>query len=532
MYAVSTRGVIDDLRAAEPEVTQVWFADDNAAGGQVVRLRSYWDTLKTVGPPYGYNPKPSKTYLIVKDQEMLQRANEIFAGEGVQITAEGERHIGAALGSDNFKTEYVSRKVANWVKDVADLADIAKEEPQCALSAYNTGLSHRWTFLQRTVEGVSQLFQPLEDAIRNLLIPAVVGRHVSDLERRLLALPYRHGGLGVRNPVNTADTEYRSSVEVTAELTNLICRQVTDLRMLDADRVKEKKREIHANNETALMDEAQAISTFLDEKQKKLLQCAGEKGASSWLSALPLQKFGYVLNKREFRDAICLRYGWDIPETPAFCGCGARNSFDHILVCMKGGYVSMRHNALRDVEAKIMQEVCSDVKVEPMLLPTDEERTAGSTAVRARLDVSARGVWGRCERTFVDVRVTHPTAQSYVAKSMQQQYSENEREKKNKYNDRIINTEKGSFTPLVFSTAGGMGPECERFNKRLAELMAKKKGEVYSNVMQHIRTRLRFALLRSTIIAIRGTRGKQNDDEEDEVGNISFNLVPQAQEFI
>ena len=192
----------------------------------------------------------------------------------------------------------------------------------------------------------------------------------------------------------------------------------------------------------------------------------------------------------------------------------------------------MRHNALRDVEAKLMNEVCSDVKVEPMLLPTDEERTAGSTAVKARLDVSARGVWGRCERTFVDVRVTHPTAKSYVAKSMKQQYLENEREKKSKYNDRIINTEKGSFTPLVFSTAGGMGPECERFNKRLAELMAKKRGETYSNVMRHIRTRLRFALLRATIVAVRGSRGKTNEDEEDDVAEISFNLVPQAQDFI
>ena len=70
------------------------------------------------------------------------------------------------------------------MKDVLDLADIAKEEPQAALSAFNTGLSQRWKFVQRTVEGIGELFTPLEQAIRDKLIPAVCGRTVSELERR------------------------------------------------------------------------------------------------------------------------------------------------------------------------------------------------------------------------------------------------------------------------------------------------------------------------------------------------------------
>ena len=104
--------------------------------------------------------------------------------------------------------------------------------------------------------------------------------------------------------------------------------------------------------------------------------------------------------------------------------------------------MSMRHNAIRDVEAKLLREVCSDVKVEPLLIPTDKEQTDGNTALRARLDVSARGLWSKYERTFMDVRVTHPTAQSHMQKSMDQLYHENEREKKLLYNDRIIHTER------------------------------------------------------------------------------------------
>ena len=124
----------------------------------------------------------------------------------------------------------------------------------------------------------------------------------------------------------------------------------------------------------------------------------------------------------------------------------------------------------------------------------------------------------------------HPTADSHMRKSLKGLYSEGEAEKKRKYNDRVINIEKGTFTPLVFTTTGGMAPECTRLNKRLAELTAEKTGEKYSHVINHIRTRLRFALLRATLVAIRGIRGKTTNKEELELNEISFNLIPRAGE--
>ena len=48
------------------------------------------------------------------------------------------------------------------------------------------------------------LFQPLENVIREKLIPALVRRSVSDIERRILALPVRFGGIGLINPVLSA----------------------------------------------------------------------------------------------------------------------------------------------------------------------------------------------------------------------------------------------------------------------------------------------------------------------------------------
>ncbi len=64
------------------------------------------------------------------------------------------------------------------------------------------------------------------------------------------------------------------------------------------------------------------------------------------------------------------------------------------------------------------------------------------------------------------------------------------------------------------------------FNKRLDELISMKKKEAYSHVIGHIRTKLRFALLRSILVAIRGIRGKISVNDRD-AAEVSFNLIPQ-----
>ena len=243
-YAVSTVPIMEELRAAVPDTKQVWFADDNIGGGLLNRIKDYWDALKKAGPERGYFPKGSKTKIVVKTEELRIKAEQLFEGEEITITVDGSRYIGAPLGTELFKHEYMQGKVEKWIQDVEELSIIAKEEPQVALSAYNIGLCQRWTFLQRMVKEASDLFLPLENAIRNTLIPALLGRDVSPMERRMIALPYRYGGLGIRNPAETADLVYQTSCEVTSQLTDMICNRHTDLSLLDREKVHDKKKEM------------------------------------------------------------------------------------------------------------------------------------------------------------------------------------------------------------------------------------------------------------------------------------------------
>ena len=97
-------------------------------------------------------------------------------------------------------------------------------------------------------------------------------------------------------------------------------------------------------------------------------------------------------------------------------------------------------------------------------------------------------------------------------------------------NSRILTVEKGSFSPLVYTTFGGWAPQAVRYHKRLAELIAAKQNEEYHHVINHIRTRVRFSLLRSVLIAIRGQRGKRQRDLKP-ISSVSFNMIPEASSY-
>ena len=126
----------------------------------------------------------------------------------------------------------------------------------------------------------------------------------------------------------------------------------------------------------------------------------------------------------------------------------------------------------------------------------------------ARVDVSAQGFWVCRQLAFSDIRVFNPFAKCYNAKHLKSVLKTHEKEKKRSYNQRIIETENGSFTPLIFACTGGMSRECGKFYSRLADLLAIKKNSNKSTVMGWLRTKLSFKLLHSENIYIKGSRSR------------------------
>ena len=107
---------------------------------------------------------------------------------------------------------------------------------------------------------------------------------------------------------------------------------------------------------------------------------------------------------------------------------------------------------------------------------------------------------------FFYVRVTHVHSKCNQGKATSTIFQGQEEEKKQKYQQRVLDVEMGSFTPLVFGTNGGMGADCNCFLKRLAEKLSEKNEEPYHITITWIRTLLSFGILRLVHTCVRGSR--------------------------
>ena len=173
------------------------------------------------------------------------------------------------------------------------------------------------------------------------------------------------------------------------------------------------KNDIHNLRRQQAADAYEILMPALPHSLKRCMALTQEKGASSWLTSMPIEEFGFALHKSAFHDALALRYNWQPVHAPCFCACGVRFSLELALSCPKGGFPSIRHNEIKDLMANLLSEVCKDVCIEPDLQPlTGEVLTGASSNVQdgldvARLDIVANGVCdGRFERTYFDAKNT------------------------------------------------------------------------------------------------------------------------------
>ena len=198
--------------------------------------------------------------------------------------------------------------------------------------------------------------------------------------------------------------------------------------------------------------------------------------------------------------------------------------------CKHGGFNQRRHDRLRDMIAEMVDGVAYDVQIEPPLQPLTGEKLRGSAnkEKEARLDFTARGFWQRGEMAFFDVRVFNPFAKTQLNSKLEAAFETNEASKKREYNQRVIDIEHGSFTPVVLSAYGGFGRETNRFISSLITKIAERQDLQMSTVANYIRTKISFELIRSQIMNIRGSRRRRKIEIEAEEIEVveSLNRMP------
>ena len=198
--------------------------------------------------------------------------------------------------------------------------------------------------------------------IRTRLLPAISGRNPpGDLERELLGMPGCPGGIAIPNPIKTSDREFASSQQITMPLTDLI---LANSSYLSSDAITEMsilKKQIHRQNRAASLSAIDDLRPRLTDDLKRAVELASEKGASSWLTALPsLSPVSPYTREPSAMPSPCAMAGslhrpqFTVTVVPSF-------SIEHSLSCHKRGFTTLRHNEVRDVTARLLTEVCHEV---------------------------------------------------------------------------------------------------------------------------------------------------------------------------
>ena len=125
-------------------------------------------------------------------------------------------------------------------------------------------------------------------------------------------------------------------MEITAPLVGLIVQQYPQYSAVAQAR-QEAKAAVRRRNLANNTKEADALILKLTKVKQMAMEQASERGASSWLTTIPMLRYGYNLNKQAFRDILCLRFGWTPTRLPQHCPCEHPFSVDHALSFPNGG---------------------------------------------------------------------------------------------------------------------------------------------------------------------------------------------------
>ena len=164
-----------------------------------------------------------------------------------------------------------------------------------------TDTSTRWHCQQTVLRVIdwetlssAELLQLLESAIQSQFIPAITGQAPPGKQvRELLALPVRLGGLGPQNPINMAKEQHTASQQICAPLVD---RNVHQEHLLGECHVVQQsiKARLRSEKHTQQKEEANNLQNQIPSTLKRLTELSQEKGASTWLTSLPIDDHGFA----------------------------------------------------------------------------------------------------------------------------------------------------------------------------------------------------------------------------------------------
>ena len=122
---------------------------------------------------------------MLKDNGNLQEAQRLFSNTGIKLTTDGQRCLGAAIDTSNFRAQYDAEKVTKWCNEIHSLVDFAKTQSHAAYSAFTHGILSQYAYFMRAIPGMHKFIKPVDDVIRLELLPGLLNYIVPEVDCQL-----------------------------------------------------------------------------------------------------------------------------------------------------------------------------------------------------------------------------------------------------------------------------------------------------------------------------------------------------------
>ena len=164
------------------------------------------------GPGQGYHPKPSKSVLIVRPENL--ETIKLFGRRHIFKVCTGARYLRGCIGDDESKHGWLRERTLTLEKNISTINKTAGKYLQESYSSVVRAIQSEWIFLQRVTWYMGNAFAGVDKMIRETFLPRLFSgktKTLSPIVGALSTIPVNKFGLGLLNPVTSSQEKYLSS---------------------------------------------------------------------------------------------------------------------------------------------------------------------------------------------------------------------------------------------------------------------------------------------------------------------------------
>ena len=327
LFSLVVLELMDSIDPPQELLLQLWYLDDGSFVGPRTAISDLLTQISKNGPKFGLhlNMKKCEVFWPSGDQFFSEFPEEVCR---VRDKQGGVELLGSPVwGTSDFIKSFVATQVGRILELQSCLGDL--EDPQAELHLLRSCLSTgKISHLLRTVPpgSADEHFRHFDEGLRSTL-SQILRCTISDSAWLQATLPFRLGGLGLRESLRTAPIAFLASCRNTYLLVaQLLHRDTNPIFYLpgEMDNLEYLKqllpnfdplpgdiaqRSVQVASDRVLW--AQLLDSSNLRDAVRLNTQSGGKHTYAWLQAIPHPNLGLSMSSSEF--SIALRYWLGIP---------------------------------------------------------------------------------------------------------------------------------------------------------------------------------------------------------------------------